>query len=67
MGWDGARWALDSLADAISFGIAPVVVVVAYVRSGASTAEWLVVVAGGLAYVAAALVRLASFMADRHD
>lgn len=58
---------LDSLADAISFGIAPVVAVHAYVLSGASTAEWLVVGAAGLVYVAAALVRLASFMAEQHD
>lgn len=58
---------LDSLADAISFGIAPVVAVHAYVSSGPTTAERGVLIVAGLAYVAAALVRLASFMAEQHD
>lgn len=58
---------LDSLADAISFGVAPVVIVVSYLMPGASAAEALAMVVGALMYVAAALVRLASFLADEHD
>lgn len=58
---------LDSLADGITFGIAPVVAVEAYVRPGASQAEQLMVAAGGLVYVAAALLRLADFMAHHRD
>jgi CDP-diacylglycerol--serine O-phosphatidyltransferase len=57
---------LDSLADAITFGVAPVVVVVAAAAPGASPAEQLIAAVGGLAYVGAALLRLADFMAH-HD
>ncbi len=58
---------LDSLADAITFGVAPVVAVEAYARSGASTMEQLLVVGGALVYAAAALVRLADFMSAQQD
>jgi CDP-diacylglycerol--serine O-phosphatidyltransferase len=58
---------LDCLADGVTFGVAPVVAVTAYVTSGSSSAEQLVVAAGALAYVAAALVRLADFMAHYRE
>lgn len=54
---------LDCLADGITFGVAPVVVVVAHAGSGGSPAGHLVAALGGLAYVGAALVRLADFVA----
>ena len=56
---------LDCLADAISFGIAPIVVLVACIEPDASAADRAVLMVGALAYAVAALIRLADFAADR--
>jgi CDP-diacylglycerol--serine O-phosphatidyltransferase len=54
---------LDALADAISFGLAPPVAVATYVLSAPATpVERGLVMAGALAYVASALLRLADFL-----
>lgn len=58
---------LDCLADAITFGVAPVVAVVALAGPAASPAERIALTAGALAYVVAALIRLADFAANRRD
>lgn len=59
---------LDSLADALSFGIAPAVLLAAVGLSAAdSRADQVVVGIGVVAYVAAALLRLADFSASRHE
>lgn len=71
-GWAARRWGgtalgppLDALADATSFGVAPAVTVAAYVLAlPAGTGVRVGLVVAALAYVAAALVRLAAFMAD---
>jgi phosphatidylserine synthase len=58
---------LDSLADALSFGIAPAILLAAVGLSGAtSTAESVAVGAGVVVYVAGALLRLADFSSTRH-
>lgn len=56
--------ALDSLADATSFGVAPAVVVMAVVTAGQRSPLQAAVLLGALAYVAGALVRLARFLVD---
>ncbi|HEU4998267.1 MAG TPA: CDP-alcohol phosphatidyltransferase family protein [Lapillicoccus sp.] len=57
---------LDGLADAVTFGIAPLVTVLAGpVDPGA--VGWAILAAGAAAYVAAALVRLADYLAHRRD
>jgi CDP-diacylglycerol--serine O-phosphatidyltransferase len=71
-GWAARRWGgtslgppLDALADATSFGLAPALAVAAYVLAAPAGTEVRVGFAAAvLAYVAAALVRLAAFMAD---
>ena len=56
--------AADALADATSFGVAPAVAVAASVLSRPGPlAPRLLVAAAALAYVAAALLRLAGFLA----
>ena len=57
---------LDGLADAVTFGIAPVVIVLAEpIEPGA--AGWAILAVGAAAYVAAALIRLADYLARRRD
>lgn len=56
---------LDSLADALSFGLAPAVLLAQLGLRGASTAESACVVVGFLGYVGAALLRLADFSSCR--
>jgi CDP-diacylglycerol--serine O-phosphatidyltransferase len=58
---------LDSLADAVTFGVAPPVAVLAVAVPSGSTADQAFVAAGAMAYTAAALVRLADFAARRRD
>lgn len=58
---------LDSLADAITFGVAPAVLLVQLALPGASPAERVLVIVGFLAYVCGALLRLADFSSCRHD
>jgi CDP-diacylglycerol--serine O-phosphatidyltransferase len=58
---------LDCLADGITFGVAPVVAVAAYVSSGGFGGEQIALAAGALLYVAAALLRLADFMTAERD
>jgi phosphatidylserine synthase len=58
---------LDCLADAITFGVGPVVAVVAVTVPTASSAEQAVVMAGAMAFAAAALIRLADFAAHHRD
>ena len=55
---------LDGLADAVTFGIAPVVTVLA-VPTGPDTVGWAVLAVGAAAYAAAALLRLADYLAHR--
>ena len=55
---------LDCLADAVTFGVAPVIAVLA-LPSTASGPEWVALVAGGAAYAVAALLRLADYAANR--
>jgi len=55
---------LDGLADGVTFGVAPVVAVLA-VPGTATSAEWATLAAGGGVYVIAALVRLADYAATR--
>lgn len=59
--------ALDSLADATSFGVAPAVVVVAVTTVGETSRLQVAVLLGALAYVAGALVRLAGFLVDGRE
>ncbi|HEU4331121.1 MAG TPA: CDP-alcohol phosphatidyltransferase family protein [Lapillicoccus sp.] len=55
---------LDGLADAVTFGVAPVVAVLALpIEPGAG--GWVILAAGAAAYAAAALVRLADYLAHR--
>ena len=55
---------LDGLADAVTFGVAPVVAVLAQpTEPGAG--GWVILAAGAAAYAAAALVRLADYLAHR--
>lgn len=58
---------LDSLADALSFGLAPAVLLAQLAMRGSSTLENVFVVAGFLCYVAGALLRLADFSSARQD
>jgi CDP-diacylglycerol--serine O-phosphatidyltransferase len=58
---------LDSLADALSFGLAPAVLLAQLGMRGATTLEAAVVVGGFLCYVGAALLRLADFSSSRHE
>ncbi len=55
---------LDGLADGVTFGVAPVVAVLAVPRT-ATSAEWATLAAGGGVYAIAALVRLADYAATR--
>jgi len=55
---------LDCLADAVTFGVAPVIAVLA-LPSTASGPEWVALAVGGTVYVVAALLRLADFAANR--
>jgi len=56
---------LDSLADVVTFGVAPVIAVVGVAIRRSSPWETIALAIGGLAFVAAALVRLADFDAGR--
>ncbi|MCY7394534.1 MAG: CDP-alcohol phosphatidyltransferase family protein [Nocardioides sp.] len=58
---------LDSLADALSFGVAPAMLLASIGMRGASTPEQVAVGLGMVAYVAAALLRLADFSSTRHE
>jgi len=58
---------LDCLADAITFGVAPVVAVVALAGPVTSPAGRIALTAGALCFVVAALIRLADFAANRRD
>lgn len=58
---------LDSLADALSFGLAPAVLLAQLGMRGASTLESSFVVVGFLCYVGAALLRLADFSSSRQE
>ena len=55
---------LDCLADAVTFGVAPVVAVLA-LPSTASGPEWVALAVGGTIYIVAALLRLADYSANR--
>jgi len=57
---------LDSLADALSFGLAPAVLLAQLGMRGATTLESAFVVVGFLCYVGCALLRLADFSSCRH-
>jgi CDP-diacylglycerol--serine O-phosphatidyltransferase len=57
---------LDGLADAVTFGIAPVVTVLT-VPVEADPSGYLILAAGAAAYAAAALVRLADYLAHRRE
>lgn len=56
---------LDSLADALSFGLAPAVLLAQLGMRGSTTLESSLVVVGFLCYVGAALLRLADFSSSR--
>ena len=56
---------LDGLADGVTFGVAPVVAVLAVPSTATSAAEWATLAAGGGVYAIAALVRLADYAATR--
>ncbi|GCD88863.1 phosphatidylcholine/phosphatidylserine synthase [Nocardioides sp. LS1] len=56
---------LDSLADAISFGLAPAALLAQVAMRGASPVEQLVTFAGFIVYVSGALLRLADFSSIR--
>ncbi len=58
---------LDCLADGISFGVAPVVIVVAAGVPALSAPEWSAITIAALAYVVAALIRLADFATRREQ
>lgn len=58
---------LDSLADALSFGLAPAVLLAQLATRGATPLETAFVVVGFLGYVAGALLRLADFSSNRLD
>lgn len=58
---------LDSLADALSFGVAPAVLLAAIGMRGAGTPEQVAVAIGMILYVSAALLRLADFSSGRHE
>lgn len=58
---------LDSLADALSFGVAPAVLLGAIGLRGADPAQRVAVAVGVVVYVAAALLRLADFSSGRHE
>ncbi len=56
---------LDSLADVVSFGVAPMMLYLALLMSGdAGTIEWRLSLAGVLVYVSCAAIRLARYNAE---
>lgn len=56
---------LDSLADALSFGLAPAALLAEIAMSGASRIQHVAVFAGFVVYIAGALLRLADFSSCR--
>jgi CDP-diacylglycerol--serine O-phosphatidyltransferase len=66
-GGSGLGLPLDTLADGVTFGVAPAVALTIVEGREASTAGSVVVVAGALLYVAGALLRLADFAGSRHE
>lgn len=59
---------LDALADLVSFGVAPAAIVTAYLRALPQPAvEHVLLVCAAVAYVAAALVRLARFLSGERQ
>lgn len=58
---------LDSLADALSFGVAPAVLLASIGMRGADLGEQVAVGSGMILYISAALLRLADFSSGRHE
>ncbi len=58
---------LDSLADALTFGLAPAVLLAQLGLTGASPLGKVLIVLGFLAYISGALLRLADFSSSRQD
>ncbi len=57
---------LDSLADAVTFGLAPAVLLIQIGLRGAGSVDRVLLLLGFLVYVAGALLRLADFSSARH-
>lgn len=57
---------LDSLADAVTFGVAPAILLTALGLHGATRPEQVLLVVGFLVYVSGAVLRLADFSSVRH-
>lgn len=57
---------LDSLADAVTFGVAPATLLIELARREASSVEQVLLLFGFIAYVSGALLRLADFSAVKH-